>query len=718
MNVEITIRNAAGDWITLDTFGEVPALNFQALDIAELVDRLTTYSQAVELPMSDNNVRAFGYANVFEAQSSAPYRQWPCFVYIDGIPILSGGYVFALLSTSGRTFTGQITSAVKDLYALWQSKQLSEIDFIPIPQDIEYVEAVNSFDLGVKFLQGAAKDQGAVHKNNYAMQGYQPWSGPAGSVLRADSDIIDSSANRFAYVDELLLCADLMAVMRMIVEASGPGYTFETDIPQMAGYEPVYLTPGNGKPTAEDLAKLYTYGLGQWVSAPQTASTTTQLLTTPFFIPSKFNVIKPYSAFLPWDSEHKEGLRVGWEFESCATCEYQVRIYLSADATITTTGHAVVIRVLRYNRYSDEAQDESITVSETDEEGMEIQDAIDLGWKSDLVELGTDDNLHIEVFIPPGKGVDGVNLRARVFIDPTGENARAGAGCIIHPLAENGIKTQKDFAMLFSRVFGAILQINNTDNGTVVRAINLQTLYDRCNPTDSVDWTNKIDMGGDIETVYELDNYAQSNILNAAANSKEETDTGSLVVNDTTLTPERVMYTFPTTSALPQMVDFWTAAGNQGRAQLAWIPNMISEGEYFKYWLPASRSYAHWQYPVFKPEKVGTCLVKAKDYGGTYTYAYSKQGATYNLPMLFAVPLTMQEIVDTYYARLQNNILNKARVLTLEIALDPLDILNLDLMRPVYLAQYGDYFFIEKISNYQARKLTKATLVCLNVAGG
>ncbi len=58
-------------------------------------------------------------------------------------------------------------------------------------------------------------------------------------------------------------------------------------------------------------------------------------------------------------------------------------------------------------------------------------------------------------------------------------------------------------------------------------------------------------------------------------------------MDDATLETERNLYTLPTISALAQRVDFETAAGSVDNVDVVWAPRMVSEGEYFNYWLAA-----------------------------------------------------------------------------------------------------------------------------------
>ena len=56
-------------------------------------------------------------------------------------------------------------------------------------------------------------------------------------------------------------------------------------------------------------------------------------------------------------------------------------------------------------------------------------------------------------------------------------------------------------------------------------------------------------------------------------------------------------------------------------------------------------------------------------------------------------------------------ILHNARVINASFRLDALDIEQLDMFTPVYLRQYGAYFYINKISNFGAGPTTEVELI-------
>ena len=73
--------------------------------------------------------------------------------------------------------------------------------------------------------------------------------------------------------------------------------------------------------------------------------------------------------------------------------------------------------------------------------------------------------------------------------------------------------------------------------------------------------------------------------------------------------------------------------------------------------------------------------------------------------------LKAQTIVDTYYSKLSGKLLKYAKILEIELMLTDMDIQDFNPFVPVYIKQFGKYFYVNKISNYISGKPTKVTLI-------
>lgn len=67
--------------------------------------------------------------------------------------------------------------------------------------------------------------------------------------------------------------------------------------------------------------------------------------------------------------------------------------------------------------------------------------------------------------------------------------------------------------------------------------------------------------------------------------------------------------------------------------------------------------------------------------------------------------------VPKYYDKLINNMLKRPKIIQTQILLDSIDIQSLDLFNPVWLEEHGFWFYVSKINNFQAGKITKVDLI-------
>lgn len=84
-----------------------------------------------------------------------------------------------------------------------------------------------------------------------------------------------------------------------------------------------------------------------------------------------------------------------------------------------------------------------------------------------------------------------------------------------------------------------------------------------------------------------------------------------------------------------------------------------------------------------------------------------------NVTLTLTTEIGFKELIRDHYSPLFTGIAFQAKVLQATFNLSPLDIELLDLSVPIWLEQYGHYFYISKINNYTSGKLTKVNLIRL-----
>lgn len=214
---------------------------------------------------------------------------------------------------------------------------------------------------------------------------------------------------------------------------------------------------------------------------------------------------------------------------------------------------------------------------------------------------------------------------------------------------------QWDFIKACMAQFGLVAIIQNG-------ALNFYTYDELLTARNAYNWTSKVDMtDADPEDMsYTLDSWAQENLI---AFQQEEDESlsfdpnAALVIQDTTLAISRNLYELP-----------W-AASKQSAAQ------------------------------HYKVNDDGT-LEDVDIQPRLFAVGIGIKGQT----LRFDDSLYGDGLIEAHYTALQEVIRNPVRI-TVNIRLHEIDLAQLDLTRPVYLRQYGQYYAILKIQ-------TSATDLC------
>lgn len=226
---------------------------------------------------------------------------------------------------------------------------------------------------------------------------------------------------------------------------------------------------------------------------------------------------------------------------------------------------------------------------------------------------------------------------------------------------------QMEFIKAVLGLFGAIIR---TANGTLV----LEHYDDILYKTQAVDWTHKVDMQDGIEDFqYSLSNFAQKNTITY------EPDVTLPVSPDITLEMED-----QTASESRELLKLPFAASIRDQAIHYRCRDVFPEdGDYYI--------------------EVEDIDIKPRIFGFTY------EGQTRGL--IFPGSLSGKWAASAYLETYQSLIRKPVRI-TANIRLHEIDLAQLDLTRPVYLGQYGQYYAILKIQT-SATDLCKVELLQL-----
>ncbi len=249
--------------------------------------------------------------------------------------------------------------------------------------------------------------------------------------------------------------------------------------------------------------------------------------------------------------------------------------------------------------------------------------------------------------------------------------------------------SQLEIFKAFVNLFGMIVDVDN--NTKKVYAYTTQKLYD--NKASAIDWSDKLDVREKNKS-FHLTGYAQNNIIQFETNQVENiTKSGSFPVNDLTLEKTKVLSTIGFESGNDIVVyDIY-----DNPISCATVPAFqLNNDSVFKF-------------KGCKPHIIEILgdFIDVPIYEGsggspvtTYQYNQTKH-------------VDLQHQIDTFYGSLINGMLTDTLTIERKFKLSAEDIEDFNQFFPVYIANYGRYFYVNKIKNFMEKKLTNCELIKL-----
>jgi hypothetical protein len=256
--------------------------------------------------------------------------------------------------------------------------------------------------------------------------------------------------------------------------------------------------------------------------------------------------------------------------------------------------------------------------------------------------------------------------------------------------------SQKDLLKDSLQRFGVICQTDNAG-----KTISFNSLRDIVNNIPiAKDWSSKVlDQGRQV--TYQLGNYAQINYMQYQDddNIPKKFGWSQVIIADQTLPASAELFTSPFAPTLNRPFTGGTIA------QIKTIDDTNDSKDFSISVSPRILIDQKTKLPTDKPvtftDNAGHTRV-VNDYIST-PYFY-KDGSTPNL--------TFNYLRKQYYPQLEK-ILTQTKKVVRYILLNPRDILELDLLIPVYIAQDSAYYYINKIDAWRKGQPTKVELVKL-----
>ena len=663
MNYELLMKGIDGEVWSLDLPLDAPAMNYQINNLAELKDRNASYSQRISLPRTTHNEQAFQFSFVVGSDSRVPYMKFPCQLFYEGALISPAGAVLNIVDVSDTSIGVQILGATVDLFDTLNNTDAKD------PGDGMFLLKWYTDTMGQteRYLSGP-KGVKVLYFWLYATLQKNPNFPPlAMEAIRQVSEM-----------DKFYPHLNWYDLVTWIFDRAG--YSLETDV------DPV------------DRAEM--------------------------FLPCTYPVLAndpkaPKASGIGWIRNFTVGTPAGviWKGSPGVTLSDPVAGRLTIDPGsgtfnwMTLWDTTITFRFSWSNTSAIQKSSVSVKVTHYKNDGTSAV-VLTRSWSSGSsgsasVDIQMEEGEHIlvsgtlSVITRPSNSFD-MRFPVSITAPPVPETSpgdKPQPGLTYDLLASTGFKSLGDIVKAFVQLFGLTVDVNPVTK--VARAYSIQEFYNR-RSSSGKNWSDKLIKGKDTKLTFQLSSYAQSNEMKLVDNKDNNvTDSYKFSIPDVNLQPTKLLFQIGFLAGLNQRLydsditnTFHTLANypiwtiNRGRmengemTETTWEYNVLSKP-----------MVVHIDKSDFmRPKvKVGRTLTQVR----LYT-AYFKK---------------LNYYVPKYYDKLINSMLKRPKILQVQILLDSLDIQSLDLFNPIWLEEHGFWFYVSKINNFQAGKISKVDLI-------
>jgi hypothetical protein len=518
----------------------------------------------------------------------------------------------------------------------------------------------------------------------------------------------------------------LLPLVRTIFTQAG--YTLDTDIESVPGYVPDFISMPVFRPGIGVFDRMQSYAESSYMTINDSFFPK-DLLTDIASSTFRYGEIEVHTLHDADQTDPENPLPLTTGYTYTATGYMNVRIRLSAQSQSYSADQVgrVRFRIQKYGNLAPIGERPASNDPQYDQNVMEVIDTTTttadggLTWLSEPIELAPMERIYVEVRLL--SGMVGAAYRATfetVFIP---EDNNVFPGCYITPDLSTLFSNQLEVIKLFVQLYGLMIQVDS--DSKMVRAYNFNRIADRAESGDYYDWSNKLDIRPGSETLFDLGTYAQSNRIAFTKNDLLGLQNYGIFTVDNKI--------------LPVTKDLFSLPIESSQNTTLFFPGQVVPGVPYQVELDTDIRYSQddgraWNYTWVHPSTYNgnIPLVVGKDSKAHIVRAVDSVPTSllqvYNIANASETPDTIltnpklpvsvdpQIYVDVYYPIMADRVLNPARVVTALFYLTPVDVENIDLLRPVYVEAFKDFFYIQKINNYSANELTEVTLVCLNIA--
>lgn len=663
MNYELLMKGIDGEVWSLDLPLDAPAMNYQINNLAELKDRNASYSQRISLPRTTHNEQAFQFSFVVGSGSCVPYMKFPCQLFYGGALISPAGAVLNIVDVSDTSIGVQILGATVDLFDTLNNTDAKD------PGDGMFLLKwyTNTMGQTERYLSGPGEVK-VLYFWLYATLQKNPNFPPFAMEAIRQVGELDKFYPHLNWYDLVTWIFDRA------------GYSLETDVDPVDRAEmflpctyPV-LADNPKAPGASGIGWIRNFTVGTpagviWEGSPGVT------LSDP--VAGRLN-IGPKSGTFSWMTLWDTTITFRFSWSNISAIQKS----------------SVAVKVTHYKNDGTSA----VVLTRSWSTGSSGSASVDIQMEAGehILVSGT-----LAVITNPVSSFD-MRFPVSITAPPVPETSpgdKPQPGLTYDLLASTGFKSLGDIVKAFVQLFGLTVDVNPVTK--VARAYSIQEFYNR-RSSSGKNWSDKLIKGKDTKLTFQLSSYAQSNEIKLEDNKDNNvTDSYKFSIPDVNLQPTKLLFQIGFLAGLNQkLYDAGTTNKTHTLANYPiWTINRdrMENGE---------MTETTWEYNVLSKPMV--VHIDKSD----YMRPVVRVGYTRTQVRLYTAYFkNLNYYVPKYYDKLINNILKRPKTLQVQILLDSLDIQSLDLFNPIWLEEHGFWFYVSKINNFQAGKISKVDLI-------
>ena len=657
------MRGIDGEVWSLDLPLDAPAMNYQTNNLAELKDRNASYSQRISLPRTTHNEQAFQFSFVIGSGSYVPYMKFPCQLFYEGALISPVGSVLNIVDVSDTAIGIQILGATADLFDTLNNTDAKD------PGTGMFLLKWYTDTMGQteRYLSGPEESK-VLYFWLYATLQKNPNVPP----------IFREAIRQVRELDKFYPHLNWYDLVTWIFDRAG--YSLETDVDPVDRSE--MFLPCTYPVLADNPNAPKASGTG-WIQDPPIGTTV--------------GVIWQGYPGVTLSDPVAGRLMVGpgaGKFSWMTLWDTTITFSFTWSNISVIRNGLVAVQVTHYKKDGTSA----IVLTRSWSSGFSGSASVDIP-----MEAGE----HILVsgsLATVGPFVNQYNMRFPVSITAppvpeTSPGDKPQPGLTYDLLASTGFKSLGDIVKAFFQLFGLTIDVNPATK--VARAYSVQEYYNR-RSSSGKNWSDKLIKGKDTKLTFQLSSYAQSNEIKLEDNKDNNvTDSYKFSIPDVNLQSTKLLFQIGFLAGLNQtLYDEDDASKTHTLANYPiWTFNRgrMENGE---------MTETTWEYNALSKPMV--VHINKSD------YMWPQVSVGYTLTRVRLYPAYFKNLnyyIPKYYDKLINNILKSPKTLQTQILLDSLDIQGLDLFDPIWLEEHGFWFYVSKINNFQAGKITKVDLI-------